>query len=125
MPDETVSVMLLVTMPALLLAMSEYVTLSATCALTMVNVLVWLPEIVDPLAAGPSATFTPLVCHCNVGVGTPDTVGLMVTVLPTEAAWLPKPVMLGVTMTESVMKLVTDPSELLAIKEYIEPSCAY
>ena len=39
LPAETANVMLLVTMPALLLATSEYVPLSATCALTMDKLL--------------------------------------------------------------------------------------
>src|ERR1035438_9478652 len=117
LPGATVRFMLLVTMPALLLAMSEYFTLSATCALVMYSVLVVLPAMIEPLASVPSVTGTPLVSHCSAGAGMPETTGLMVTVSPTLAAWSLKPVMLGVTMTESVILPAFVPKELAATNE--------
>jgi hypothetical protein len=85
-PDETVSVMLFVITPAELLATSEYVPLSGACALLIVSVLVALPETVEPLPVAPSDNALAFRHHRNAGVGTPETVAGIVTVLPTAAA---------------------------------------
>ena len=70
---ETVSVMLLVALPALLLATSEYVPPSAAWAFGMT----WD----EPVAP---ARFVPSRRHCRAGVGTPLTVAARVTVLDPE-----------------------------------------
>ena len=95
--------------------------LFAGCALLIVSVSVALPEKVALSESAP-----PLKYQRSDGVGTPETVAGIVTVLPVATAWFTpcNPLMPGVTMTVSVMLFVAAPRRLLATSEYTAPSCA-
>src|SRR5579862_576163 len=94
---ETVNAMQLVAAPTVLVAIRQNVPLSLVCASEIVNVVVELPEFVEPSGWGPSVTLTLLNCQYTPGAGTPVTVPLIITVSPTLASWFVKPETPGTT----------------------------